>query len=109
MRYEENAVKVYILLHHEIFQHGKSYLADPMVFYVLSSLRKALEAIKKSSVESYSWWEIQEQVLDDPDGNWPEHVGYYGRRGGKLSRPPYKKAVAMYKKCKADRKHHLNV
>jgi hypothetical protein len=101
-------VKVYIVLHHEIFPNGNGYRADEMVFYVVSSMKKALEAIRVSHVAPYSWWEIQEQLLDDPDRNWPEHIGYYGRRGGKLSKPPYDKAVAQYKSCKANENHDLN-
>jgi hypothetical protein len=71
-------VKVYIVLHHEIVQNGKGYRTDEMVFFVVSCMKKALEAIKQSHVDPYSWWEIQEQILDDPALNWPEHVGYSG-------------------------------
>ncbi|WP_198000879.1 hypothetical protein [Gimesia fumaroli] len=48
--------------------------------------KTALELIKKYHVVRWSWWEIRVQDLDSQE--WPEHVGYFGRRGGKLARPP---------------------
>ncbi|WP_299465088.1 hypothetical protein [uncultured Gimesia sp.] len=59
-------------------------------------MKKALELIKKCYVVRWSWWEIQVQEMDSQE--WPEHVGYYGRRGGKLAKPPYEKCVEIYKK-----------
>jgi len=90
-------MKVYIILHHEIFENG----VDEMVFHIASSLNKAIEFIKKSYVSSYSWWEIQEQEMDD-DEEWPAHVGYYGRRGGKLKTEPYKKAMEAFRQHRAE-------
>jgi hypothetical protein len=99
--------KVYPVLHHEICGDGPdSYRADEMLFYIATSMETALEFIKNSRVVPYSWWEIQVADLDEPE--WPEHVGYYGLRGGKLKNPPYKKCVEIYKKRRADPKHHLN-
>ena len=34
--------------------------------------------------------------MDNHD--WPERVGYFGLRGGKLAKPPYDKCVAIFKK-----------
>src|SRR5947209_4471809 len=49
--------KVYIVLHHEIDLRGRNdYVDDVMVFHVASSLESALDYIKGSSVNSYSWW-----------------------------------------------------
>jgi len=87
-------MKLYIVLHHEIF-YGEH--VDEMVFFVASSLEKAIEMIKESyGVSSYSWWEIQSYELDTLD--WPEHVGWYGRKGGKLKEPPFHKALKAYEK-----------
>lgn len=74
----------------------QDWRADEMVFYTCTTMKKALELIKSSYVERWSWWEIQVQDMNSSE--WPEHVGYYGRRGGKLARPPYEKCVEIYKK-----------
>jgi hypothetical protein len=101
-------MKVYLVLHHEIFQRGpNNYYADDVVFHVASSLEKARAFIKAISVDPYSWWEIQEQTVDSLGD--PKHIGWYGRRGGKLKRKPFDKSVLAFKKCKADLNHHLNV
>lgn len=89
-------MKVFLVLHHEIMGLPESCRADEMVFFTCTSMKKALESIKKSSVEPWSWWEIQVQEMDSLE--WPEHVGYYGRRGGKLAKPPYDKCVEIFKK-----------
>ena len=89
-------MKIYIVLHHEIMGPPNNYRADEMVFYTCSSMKKALALIKGSGVDRWSWWEIQVQDLDDQE--WPEHVGYYGLRGGKLKKPPYEKCVEIFKK-----------
>ena len=100
--------KVFLVLHHEILVRGQSgYLADDVVLHVASSLAKALRYIRQVHVEEYSWWEIQQATLDNYDN--PVHAGWYGRRGGKLKQQPFAKAVAAYKRCKADPRHHLNV
>ncbi len=89
-------MKVFIVVHHEIMGTPDDCRVDEMMFYTCKSLKKALELIKKSSVDRWSWWEIRVQDMDDLE--WPEHVGYYGRRGGKLAKPPYEKCVAIFKK-----------
>ncbi len=92
-------MKIFLVLHHEIIERcPNDSIADPFIVHVASSFKKALAYIKSSLVEPYSWWEIQEQKMDDMD--WPDHVGWYGRRGGQLKRQPFKKAVQVYKKCK---------
>jgi hypothetical protein len=97
--------KIYIVLHHEIMLLGNEYVADEMVFQVASSMRRALAYIRSYWVEPYSWWEIQETAIDNPD--WPEHYGWYGRRGGKLNHAPYKRALAAYKRRQNDPTHDL--
>ena len=74
----------------------QDWRVDEMVFYTCTSLKKAIELIKKCHVVRWSWWEIQVQDIDSQE--WPEHVGYYGRRGGKLAMPPYEKCVDIFKK-----------
>jgi hypothetical protein len=87
--------KVYIVLHHEIMGGKERPVRDEMVFFVASSLAKAISLIKISGVCRWSWWEIQEQQLDSHD--WPTHIGYYGLRGGKLKKPPaFDKCVQLY-------------
>ena len=88
-------MRVFIVLHHEIMGTPDNWRADEMLFYTCTSLKKALELIKTSGVDRWSWWEIQVQDMDRPE--WPEHVGYYGRRGGKLAKPPYEKCVEIFK------------
>lgn len=89
-------MKIFIVLHNEIMGTPQNWRADEMVFYTCTTMKKALDLIKKSAVVRWSWWEIQQQELDSQE--WPEHVGYYGRRGGKLAKPPYEKCVEIYKK-----------
>ncbi len=89
-------MRIFIVLHHEIMGTPDNYRADEMVFYTASSMKKALDLIKKTGVSRWSWWEIQMQDLDN--FNWPEHVGYYGLRGGRLAKPPYEKCVERFKK-----------
>jgi hypothetical protein len=99
--------KVYIVVHHEIFQTAPSvFWDDEMVFYVVSSLATAIDHIKKNHVEPHSWWEILEQTIDSHE--WPTSLGHYSRRGAKLKSAPHEKAVVAFKKCKADPTHHLN-
>jgi hypothetical protein len=101
-------VKIYLVLHHEIMQRGRNhYFADDVVLHVASSPRKALAHVRSTSVAPFSWWEIQEQTVDDEE--WPTHLGWYGRRGGKLKHPPFARAVEVYKRCRADPNHHLNL
>jgi len=92
-------MKIYIVLHHEIMGALDDCRADEMVFYTCDSLKEAINLIRKSSVEQWSWWEIQSQELNSHD--WPEHVGYYGLRGGKLTKAPYEKCVALFKKARS--------
>ncbi len=100
--------KVFLVLHHEIMMRGPGIcFADDVVFHTASSLSKALNYIKNAFVDEYSWWEIQAQVVDGMED--PVHVGWYGRRGGKLKSAPFEKAVIAYKKCKADPDHPLNM
>lgn len=87
-------MKVFLVLHHEIMGTPDDCRADEMVFYTCTSMNRALEHIKKTHVDRWSWWEIQSQETNSWE--WPEHVGYYGRRGGKLNNPPYKKCVELY-------------
>jgi len=92
-------MRIYIVLHHEIMGALDDCRADEMVFYTCDSLKEAINLIRKSSVEQWSWWEIQSQELNSHD--WPEHVGYYGLRGGKLTKAPYEKCVALFKKARS--------
>ena len=92
---------IYLVLHHEIMGGPDNLRADEMVFYAASSLQKALNLIKRSQVDLWSWWEIQKQTLDRDE--CPEHVGYYGRRGGKLARQPYGKCKELYLTVGRDR------
>lgn len=95
-RPEKTEMKIYIVLHHEIAGPPEYLRADEMVFYTASSMKKALDLIRRTGVELWSWWEIQIQDLDSP--KWPEHVGYYGHRGGKLAKPPYDKCKKIFLK-----------
>lgn len=88
-------MQIYLVLHHEIMGTDDDPRADAMVFFTASSLQEALRLIRISYVARWSWWEIQVHRVNDSD--WPEHIGYYGRRGGKLNRPPFKKCIALYR------------
>lgn len=94
--------KIYILLHHEIMYGPR---VDEMVFGVWTSMSKVIDCIKKYRVAPYSWWEIQEGRLDGSD--WPEHVGWYGLKGGKLEKEPYNKALKAYGKIQRKINEHL--
>ena len=75
-------MKIFIVLHDEIMGTPEDCRADEMVFYTCDSMKKAINLIRKSGVDRWSWWEIQSQELNRLD--WPEHVGYYSlRRSGK--------------------------
>ncbi|HEV7278978.1 MAG TPA: hypothetical protein VGN57_02095 [Pirellulaceae bacterium] len=89
-------MRIFIVLHHEIMGTPEDCRADEMVFFTCTSFERALELIRSSRVDRWSWWEIQTQELDSAD--WPEHVGYYGLRGGKLSKPSYEKCVELFRK-----------
>jgi len=67
-----------------------------MVFYACDSMKKALGLIKKTWVDRWYYWEIQSQELNSVD--WPEHVGYFGPRGGKLAKLMYDRCVELFKK-----------
>lgn len=88
--------KIYLVLHHEIMGVPGNYRADEMIFYTASSLSHSLKLIKESHVDRWSWWEIQ--VHDMNSTSWPEHVGFFGRRGGRIARPSFEKYVAIFEK-----------
>ena len=92
--------KIYIVLHHEIFEDGEGFRDDEMVFFVVKRLRTALNYIKQCSVSPYSWWEIQEQRLDSQE--LPESLGHYGRRGGKLKSAPFERAIELFRSSRAE-------
>lgn len=92
-------MKIFIVLHHEIMGTPEDCRADEMLFFTSDSLKKALDLIRTSSVDRWSWWEIQSQELNSHD--WPEHVAFYGRRGGRLAKPPYEKCKAIFKKARS--------
>ncbi len=91
-------MKVFLVLHHEIMGTPDNCRADEMVFYTCTSMKRALEHIKKTHEDRWSWWEIQSQETNRWE--WPEHVGYYGRRGGQLANPPYKECVELFQKAR---------
>lgn len=90
------AKKIYLVLHHEIMGIPGNYRADEMLFYTASSLQHALNLIKKAHVDRWSWWEIQVHQLNSSE--WPEHVGFFGLRGGRIARPNFEKYVAIFEK-----------
>ena len=92
-------MKIFIVLHHEIMGTPENYRVDEMVFYTCDSLKKAINLIRKSGVDRWSWWEIRSQELNSDD--WPEHIGYYGMRGGKLAKAPYENCVELFKKARS--------
>ena len=94
-------MRIFIVLHHEIMGRNDDLRADEMVFFTCTSFERAIGLIRKVRVDPWSWWEIQTQELDGDE--WPEHVGYYGRRGGKLSKPPYEKCVERFREGRRDR------
>jgi hypothetical protein len=96
-------------LHHEIQEFPSSvFRDDEVVSHVASSLENAIGYIKELHVDPYSWWEIIQYPIDTTDWlNWPKSLGYYGRRAGKLKAAPIQKAIAIYKRCKADPEHPL--
>jgi len=87
-------MKLFHVLHHEIMGPNDRCRDDGMLFFTASSLKKAVAMIKQAHVARWSWWEIQTQQLDGL--NWPEHLGYYGPRGGKLAEAPYEKCLAIF-------------
>ena len=89
-------MKIFIVLHHEIMGTPDDFRADEMVFYTCDSMDKALDLVRNAHVDRWSYWEIQTQELNHWE--WPEHVGYYGLRGGKLAKQPYQKCVEIFKK-----------
>ncbi len=92
-------MKIFIVFHHEIMGTPEDCSADEMVFYTCDSLKKAINLIRKSGVDRWSWWEIQSQELNRLD--WPEHVGYCGIRDGKLAKAPYEKCVELFRKARS--------
>jgi len=96
-------MQIFIVPHHEIDGTLKDCRADEMVFYTCDSMKKALGLVKKSRVVRWSWWEIRSQKLNSID--WPEHVGYYGPRGGKLTKPPYDKCMEIFKQERSYESH----
>lgn len=96
-------MKIFLVIHHEIMGVPGNYRDDEMMFYTTRNLNKALELIKKSHVSEWSWWEIQTSNIDDPE--WPEHIGYFGRRGGKISNPPYDKCVRIFESNNENQKN----
>lgn len=88
-------MKIYLVLHHEIMGSLDNLRVDEMVFFTARSFEKAIELIKKSHVVKWSWWEIQVHELDSDD--WPESLGLFGPRGGRLTKSPHEKSVELFK------------
>ena len=88
-------MKIYIVLHCEIMGLDNYFRIDEMVFYTADSLEKAVELIKSSRTDPWSWWEIQVQELNGHD--WPVRVNLYGPRGGILKKTPYEKCINLFK------------
>lgn len=97
------AKKIYIVLHHEIMGVPGNYRDDEMVFFTASSLQHALKLIRRMHVDRWSWWEIQVHQLNSID--WPEHVGFFGRRGGRIASPKFEKYVSIFEKERRDQDH----
>ena len=89
-------MKIYIVLHCEIMGLANNLRVDEMVFYTADSLEKAIELIKSSRTDPWSWWEVQVQDLNSHE--WPERVNLYGSRGGILKNAPYKKCEKLFLK-----------
>jgi hypothetical protein len=90
-------MNIYLVIHHEIGEPmGEAHCVHAMVFNTTRTLAKALKIIKTGYVARYSWWEIQSQELDSDER--PEHIGFFGPRGGKLAKAPYEKCIALYEK-----------
>ena len=83
---------VYLVLHYEII--GEPHYVDEMIFYVCSSLEKAVEFIKTSKVSEWSWWEIQEQEVDLQE--WPNRIGLYNRLGDKIEAAPIMECTKIF-------------
>jgi len=87
-------MKLFHVVHHEFMGATEDPRADEMLFYTASSLKKALAMIRRAHTCKWSWWEIQTQKLDCLE--WPEHLGYYGPRGGKLKEAPREECLATF-------------
>jgi hypothetical protein len=92
-----SGMKAFLVVHHEIMGTQGDCRVDEMVFDICSSLNKALDFIRKSDVVRWWWWEVQVQDLDSR--NWPEHLGYFGRRGGKFAKPPDDECFKIFKQA----------
>ncbi len=60
-------MKIFIVLSHEIMGPPEDCRVDEMVFYTCDSLKKAINLIRKSCVDRWSWWEIRSQELNSDD------------------------------------------
>jgi hypothetical protein len=85
-------MKIYLVIQNQrTAPREEWYRVGETVFYTTRTLAKAFELIKKSRVAKWCWWEIKSHDLDSDE--WPEQIGYFGPRGGKLTRK------AIIKKC----------
>jgi hypothetical protein len=89
--------KVYLVLHHEAIQLNNEYIIDDIVMFAASTESKALHFLKTAGVDEHSFWEIVEWEVDEriDEGR---HIGWYGRRGGKLKEKPSQKAIDVLKR-----------
>jgi hypothetical protein len=63
----QQIMKIFIVLSHEIMGPPEDCRVDEMVFYTCDSLKKAINLIRKSCVDRWSWWEIRSQELNSDD------------------------------------------
>ena len=87
---------VWLIMHYEFFDDKH---IDCLQFHVSSTKKRAEAFITAVSVDAHSWWQVHPYILDDPafleEGR---EVYYYSHRGTPLKAPPYKRALAAYRK-----------
>ena len=101
-------MKIYTVVHNEIFADvEETYKIDAVVSHTAGTKDGALEYIRTSHANSYSWWEVFESGLDSEAD--PESVGLYGPRGRLRKGPPLTRhLVKLFRRAKGQGPQVLN-
>ena len=90
-------MKAWVIIHCELWVKEPNVFIDEMVFHVASSLEKAEKYLKDIFIENTSWWKVIEMEVDRDESFSEDGLFYfYGNRGKKLKKMPYKRALKNF-------------
>jgi len=92
---------VWVVVHCEFMGLATAPHIDEMPFHVSSTLHRVERYLKSCYVAPYSWWKVQQYLLDgDPEDDERWTILYYTHTGRAVRSPPTKRALAAFRRRK---------